>query len=526
MRKPLTAFAFLSLVACAAGPATDKDTDDTVSGDTDDTQVADTDGDTDDTQANDTDDTQAGDTDVADPDADQDGYLASVDCDDGDDSIHPGADELFCDAIDQDCADGDEVGIWWYPSTGAPRLDMSADFAAGTSQFPAAISLDDGELQICGGMHYVEMTTGSVTTIRGFDNPSLRGVFAHDVITVPQDGELAVSDLTIRDTQSQSIRGGTGTTIHLDHLTVSNMDRVVYLGDDSTLTVSSSAFDHCRGGAVQGGLGMTVTVQNTTFDANGEAAGGTGAAISVVNGTLVVESSTFTNNLAETGGAIYSSGSVVEIGNSTFRANQATRGGAVEIWSNTTTSIYDNTFDANIAAIEGGGLRTLNVSGEVTGNLFTGNTAGSAGGGFGGGFDSAGTESDTLTLSGNTFAGNSGSAGGGWANHVTATSTGDTFNDNTASNGGGGAALVNGTATFVGGDFSRNSAGALGGGGVLVSRCTAGGVFQATHFHTGADSNTPNDVQDVSGDTYGSSTLDLTCALGECAGGTNACENI
>ena len=37
-------------------------------------------------------------------DADADGYTASVDCDDADESIHPGADEV-CDGLDNDCDD-------------------------------------------------------------------------------------------------------------------------------------------------------------------------------------------------------------------------------------------------------------------------------------------------------------------------------------------------------------------------------------------------------------------------------------
>ncbi|MFZ5481864.1 MAG: MopE-related protein, partial [Myxococcota bacterium] len=42
-------------------------------------------------------------------DADDDGFLARVDCDDGDAAVHPGADDVPGDGVDQDCADGDAL---------------------------------------------------------------------------------------------------------------------------------------------------------------------------------------------------------------------------------------------------------------------------------------------------------------------------------------------------------------------------------------------------------------------------------
>ncbi|MCK6531226.1 FG-GAP-like repeat-containing protein [Myxococcota bacterium] len=52
------------------------------------------------------DDDSGPDDDAVDPDSDGDGHPASVDCDDGDPGVHPGAEDSCGDGIDQDC-DGD-----------------------------------------------------------------------------------------------------------------------------------------------------------------------------------------------------------------------------------------------------------------------------------------------------------------------------------------------------------------------------------------------------------------------------------
>jgi len=73
-------------------------------------------------------------------DADRDGYPSDVDCDDGDDQVHPGATEL-CDGIDNDC-DGDVDGpnaegvTTWYRDQDGDGWGIEAEIAMACEQQP------------------------------------------------------------------------------------------------------------------------------------------------------------------------------------------------------------------------------------------------------------------------------------------------------------------------------------------------------------------------------------------------------
>jgi len=98
--------------------------DDTTAADDDEADDDDTVGDDDDTQGDDDDDTQGDDDDddTSGPvDADNDGYTDTIDCDDSDPDINPGATEIPYDGVDQDCAGADltDVDGDGYPGGGA-----------------------------------------------------------------------------------------------------------------------------------------------------------------------------------------------------------------------------------------------------------------------------------------------------------------------------------------------------------------------------------------------------------------------
>jgi CSLREA domain-containing protein len=258
-----------------------------------------------------------------------------------------------------------------------------------------------------------------------------------------------------------------------------------------------------EGGAVYST--KTAGISGTTFDSNecdsgfsiGPSNGG--AIASTITGTLIIVTSTLTNNDADVGGAISSPGALTANNNSfatnsaglgaglyvgesvtsgspttaahtvntcTLAANSASSGAAIDVESGFSLTINTSTISGNGAASGGGiaNLGTLNVNRST---LF-GNTAAGAGGGLwntgtatltnstvsgnaattqGGGI----YNSDTLTLGSCTVTLNRAYQGGGAFENSGATTTGNTIvAGNTLSNSGGSGPDVNGTFTSTG----------------------------------------------------------------------------
>jgi len=198
------------------------------------------------------------------------------------------------------------------------------------------------------------------------------------------------------------------------------------INNDGTLTVNSSTFT-CNSAAQGGAIynDGSLTVNNSTFTGNIETEGG-----AIANGgTAIVNNSTFTDNTATTGGAIANYNNYnysLTVNNSTFTGNTATVVGGA-IWTQGTVTVNNSTFTSN-SANQGGAIYN---EGTVTANssTFTSNSA-NQGGAI---YNSAGT----LTVNKSTFTGNTATTtGGAITNQLTLTVNSSNFTGNSANQGG------------------------------------------------------------------------------------------
>jgi CSLREA domain-containing protein len=166
-----------------------------------------------------------------------------------------------------------------------------------------------------------------------------------------------------------------------------------------------------------------------------------GGAVDNFNGTVTVNSSTFSNNNAGEGGAISSSNGTVTISDSTFSSNSADFGGAINNSGSSTAIISTSTFSNNTATNSGGAiLNTGTSTTTISASTFSGNSATNGGAIF--------NFNDTLIVGNSTFSSNSASSkGGAIFNGKTTTITNSTFVGNSASLSGG--AIFNELATDV-----------------------------------------------------------------------------
>jgi predicted outer membrane repeat protein len=154
-----------------------------------------------------------------------------------------------------------------------------------------------------------------------------------------------------------------------------------------------------------------LTVNYTTFTNN---LATNGAAIYTVNGgSLKLNGAIFTNNVAtNTGGGVFigEATSSSSISSCSFINNRAqiNDGGGLYIGSLTsTTMVRDSVFVGNNPALFGGGIYSYYSSAIITNCTFSGNYASDAGAGL------AAQQPTTLTVSNSSFLGNFGGAEGG-----------------------------------------------------------------------------------------------------------------
>lgn len=181
-------------------------------------------------------------------------------------------------------------------------------------------------------------------------------------------GRVGVNDLTISKGLASTVGGG------------------IYVNSGS-LSLSDSAIKDSKasdiGGAIYA-IDSDVDIADTEFSGNMTVKSHGGAIYFISSDglhTLNISGSTFKNNMAaEDGGALKTAGGIVTINKSTFLENTADEGGAIEA-SQTNLDITNSTFSQN-SAREGGGLSSFSSFVTLTHTTWAYNSAEEQGGGI------------------------------------------------------------------------------------------------------------------------------------------------
>ncbi|MFT4626357.1 MAG: hypothetical protein ACI8PZ_005034 [Myxococcota bacterium] len=435
------------------------------------------------------------------PDGDGDGYGRGMgvrtctppplhartpdDCDDTDDTVHPGAEE-FCNGIDDDCNTtiDDHYALdafEWYPDDdldgfgdelGAPRMacDRPERYAANNLDcnddhngvYPSAPELCDGVNNDCDLFVWDLSDEDGLASYEDVDG------FWEDLT----DTYDWTDDLVLA-----TWRAETSGTMHLCtglyygrivverniELTIQGKGRdlTTLVGNDGSGTVTSTEID------------TALVIRGVRFqDANQ----GTGGAVYARNGTLLIEDCAFVNNSANlTGGALAAQNlDEAVIRDTIFESNETSTfsGGAASLTANMSVTIEDCTFldnRSNGFNRLGGALELGNNDAvTITRSHFEGNFAD-----YGGAIGAYGDAGDEIYTESCTFVDNTTDNAGGGIRVEDATYIDDNseFSGNVA-NFGGAIALVNGDDHELNGtELIGNEADTDGGG----LRCWADG---------------------------------------------------
>ena len=246
---------------------------------------------------------------------------------------------------------------------------------------------------------------GKTITLSGFDLPitanvdilgpgqtllTVDGNSQTDVFNVSAGVQAVFSDLTVSHGANSAIRNaGTAT---LERVTVSNSAGVGYGGgiyNTGTLTVDASM------------------ISGNIANWGGSSANGGGVYNS---GALTVTNSTIKNNTAYYGGGIYNNGTQMTVSNCTISGNSATNNIGGGIYGGGTIS--NCVVSGNTASNVGGGIYAVYTM-TVLGTTVSGNTAnGSGGGGIYSSINSGTLTVTNSTICANTAHGSSGYGGG------------------------------------------------------------------------------------------------------------------
>ena len=293
----------------------------------------------------------------------------------------------------------------------------------------------------------------------GADMLKIHPIVQTRIFNVTDAGTVTFSGLTIFEGFVPSEAGGgirnvLGATVNVNNCTLTSNSALsggaIANSGTGTMNVSNCTLTSniaFNGGAIDHFSSGTLNVTDCTITDNGADGQGGGISKSFSVGTVNIDGCTFLENIAATGGAISTLGSMV-VTNSTISSNTATDSGAgIHSLAGGTLDIINCLISNNEALEHGGGIDNVDSALNLTDSTVNGNSA--AGGGGGGGIfnGSAGTLIVTRsTLSGN-FILSSGAGGGGIANQGIMSLTNSTLSANFTTDSGGAAVFNESTET-------------------------------------------------------------------------------
>ncbi len=478
------------------------------------------------------------------------------DCDDGDASVHPGAEET-CDLVDQDC-DGDvdegatDMGTWYTDADGDGYGDASGattacrqpsgtvgdgtdcdDSDAGTH--PGASETCDGVDQDCDGdvdESAIDMGTWYTDADGdGYgDAASSTTACSQPSGTCSDGSDCDDGDATIHPGATEYCDGvdedcdgainTAGTVTHFDSSAVptdltasfasgsSRSAANVSLGDDGTVVFCDGTYyAHLEVTASSLYIMGLNGSDHTTISGDGS---DTVLNISS-NGAIDLYGLTITGGDGGNGGGLYADDPSLSLGITAcdFESNQAVQGGGLFV-QDATLDLRDSTLLDNAASSDGGGLYQSGGIATLDTVLVEGNESGRDGAGL---F----AESSTLSLTDCTIDGNASDEDGGGLALTTSdlTVTGGVIQENTADQGGAGLRLQDSTGVIEACGIQDNVAESWG-GGILLNASTLDLVSSLVY----ANEVNGSGLYDVGGGAlvYDGSTLTCTGATDESTG--------
>ncbi|MCR5260788.1 MAG: hypothetical protein K6C94_03010 [Candidatus Gastranaerophilales bacterium] len=260
-------------------------------------------------------------------------------------------------------------------------------------------------------------------------------------------------------------------------------------GDGTEVNANSAAM----GGAIYNTGKVTVRShdeKNTNFNYNKATTSG-GAVYNTSSGEVIFENNTsFVNNTAQTGGAVYNAGNVTSTRN-TFDNNYASENGGA-VYNIGTAAFTNGTFTKNTAATSGGAIYNKSEDKTLSLNTTTFGNGGASGSNSAENGGAVYNSSGTLSVINSTFNYNEATAGGGAIYNAAGTLQSDantSYKLNRANNGG---AIYNGenavSATITGSTFTKNTA-TVGGGAVYNASVNSVMTLDGALFGDGTEAN-------------------------------------